>query len=102
MALKFGLQRDILLYLCLLCLLIALFLLNELSFGFRDHILVFVVSHSYICPLQLRANFLTIGSLASLFGLRINFRGVECLSLSHSGVLLCVSERELGFLHARL
>ena len=45
---------------------------------------------------------MTIGSLASLFGLRINFRAVERLSLFHSSVLLGVSETELGLLHAAL
>ena len=48
MTLKFGLQVDILLVLCFLAVFVAISLLNELSFSFRDHILVFVGTNRYI------------------------------------------------------
>ena len=100
MALKFGFQVHILLVLCLLAVFVAISLLNELSFSLRDDFLVFVITNRYICSFQLRFNCLTISSLPSLLGLRIDFRGVKRLSLFHSGVLICVSEWELGLLHA--
>ena len=53
MALKLGLQVDILLVLCVLVVFVAISLLNELSFSFRDHFLVFVVTDRYICALEL-------------------------------------------------
>ena len=100
MALKFGLQVHILLVLCLLAVFVVISLLNELSFSLRDDFLVFVFTNRYISSFQLRFNCSTIGSLTSLLGLRINFRGIKRLSLFHSGVFICVSERELGLLHA--
>ena len=73
MALKLGLQVDILLVLCVLVVFVAISLLNELSFSFRDHFLVFVVPDRYICALELRFYSFTISSLASFLGLCINF-----------------------------
>ena len=100
MTLKFGLQVYILLVLCVLVVFVAVSLLNELSFSFRDHFLVFIGPDRYICSLELIFDFLTISSLASLLGLSINFRGVKRLSLFHSSVLLGMTELELGLLHA--
>ena len=73
MALKLGLKVDILLVLCVLVVFVAVSLLNELSFSFRNHFLVFVVPDRYICALELRFYSSTIGSLASFLGLCINF-----------------------------
>ena len=73
MALKLGLQVDILLVLCVLVVFVAISLLNELSFSLRDHFLVFVVTDRYICALELRFYSSTISSLASFLGLCINF-----------------------------